>query len=253
MTAARDAGERIDALDVTLFDAVDTQSSEGDRLSWLAVQRAVRAKGGYTYLEIGSHLGGSIQQHLVDPRCLRIVSIDRRPLHHPDDRGPDNVYEGNSTARMLDNLRRVAPGRLERIECFDADASDIDPAAIAAPPDFCFIDGEHTRAAVVSDFAFCLRVCGPDAAICFHDDQVIAPAILRIVSDLKARGVPFVARKLPGVTFGIFLRDCPAARDPFVVERSHEGVRWLRRQRFRPWMPAWLRPLARRMAGLLGT
>lgn len=71
---------RIDRLDLSLFDAVETQSCDGDQLAWLAIQRSLRSVGGYTYLEIGSHLGGSLQQHVVDPKCNWIVSIDRRPV-----------------------------------------------------------------------------------------------------------------------------------------------------------------------------
>ena len=70
MTPAQDQvyEQRIERLDLSLFDSVPTQSTAGDRLSWLALQRAVRgATPGYTYLEIGSYNGGSIQQHLLDP------------------------------------------------------------------------------------------------------------------------------------------------------------------------------------------
>ena len=97
--------QRIERLDCSLFDPIPTQSSKGDRMSWLALQGAVRrAAPSYTYLEIGSHLGGSIQQHWIDPRCSLIYSIDKRPLEQPDDRGAVFAYAGNSTARMLGNL-----------------------------------------------------------------------------------------------------------------------------------------------------
>jgi hypothetical protein len=236
--------ERIDSLDVGLFNSIETESSDGDRLAWLAVQRALRKPSGYTYLEIGSHLGGSIQQHLPDPLCRLIVSIDKRPASQPDDRGTVFHYEGNSTTRMLDNLRRVVPNCLDKLVCFDTDARDIEPSQVRVQPDFCFIDGEHTYDAVMSDFAFCLRVCSPDAAIYFHDDWIIARALGTIVSDLRRRGVPFVARKLSGVTFGIFLGNCPASRDRYVLEHSLDGFRWLRRQQFVNLIPTWMRPTA---------
>jgi hypothetical protein len=237
-------GERIDALDTGLFDSIETQSSAGDRRAWLAIQRAVRRPSGYNYLEIGSHLGGSIQQHLPDPLCRGIVSIDKRPAYQPDDRGTVFHYEGNSTARMLENLRRVAPDCLDKLHCYDADTRDIDPGKLPARPDFCFIDGEHSHRAVLSDFAFCLQASSPDAAICFHDDWIISRAIGTIMSDLKRQGVPFVARKLSGVTLGIFLGNCPAARDQYILQHSRDGSRWLRRQRIIKWIPAWVRPTA---------
>ncbi len=148
---------------------------------------------------------------------------------------------------MLDNLRRVSPDQLDKITSFDADARDIDYGGLPGA-DFCFIDGEHTYSAVLSDFAFCLRVCAPNAAICFHDDDVIARAIRAIVSDLGRKGIPFTARKLPGSTFGIFLRDCTAIRDPYLSAHSQSIRGWLFRERVRSWLPTPLLPVARWLA-----
>ena len=72
--------ERIDDLDLSVFDLVPSQTSDAEKRSLLAVQRAVaRRFGAYNYLEIGSHLGGSLQPHVRDPRCAHIDSIDLRP------------------------------------------------------------------------------------------------------------------------------------------------------------------------------
>jgi hypothetical protein len=245
-------GDRIESLDTSLFDLISTQSSDGDRRAWLAVQRAIRRSSGYAYLEIGSHLGGSIQQHVVDPLCRQIVSIDKRPLIQPDDRGQDFHYEGNSTQRMLDNLKRVSTEGTSKIICFDADASQIDRTQIPAPPDFCFIDGEHTYSAVLSDFDFCLKVCAPDAAICFHDDIVTHRALSEILGNLRRMAIPFTARKLTGVTFGIFLRDCRATNDPYILSHSKDADAWLRYKKLKDWVPGWLQPAARGAAKLLG-
>ena len=78
-------------LDLGLFAQITSQSTESDKRSLLAVQDAVREivgpEGKYNYLEIGSYLGGSIQPHLIDQRCERIFSIDKRPKVHlmPED------------------------------------------------------------------------------------------------------------------------------------------------------------------------
>jgi hypothetical protein len=101
---------------------------------------------------------------------------------------------------------------------------------------------------VLSDFAFCLRVCAPNAAICFHDDNIIAPALRAIVSDLRRQGVPFTARKLTGATYGIFLRDCPAIGDSYLSAHSQTAGRWFFRQRLCSWVPAPLLPAARWVA-----
>src|SRR4051812_12044666 len=89
--------DRIAELDLSLFDVIPSQSTSDDKGSLLALQLAVRdAVGEYTYLEIGSYLGGSIQPHLLDPECRKIYSIDKRPRSQPDERGIDYIYENNS-------------------------------------------------------------------------------------------------------------------------------------------------------------
>ena len=63
---------RVAALDLSLFDAIPSQSSAWDRRSLLACQAAIRQRiGRYVYLEIGSHLGGSLQTHVLDPGLPR--------------------------------------------------------------------------------------------------------------------------------------------------------------------------------------
>lgn len=163
--------ERIENLDTTLFDAISSQTSLGDRRSLLAIQRATaKAYQKYTYLGIGSHLGGSIQPHLVDPRCKKIYSIDPRPYQQPDDRAPGYVatYEDNSTERML-HLLRESYGSTEKIMCFELNTCDIDVSNIEESPELIFIDGEHTKSAVLADFDFCSKVADSRATIIFHD------------------------------------------------------------------------------------
>jgi len=92
----------IAGLDISLFSAIESQSTDDDKRSLLACQLAVRElRDPYIYLEIGSYIGGSIQPYLLDPRCKRIYSIDKRPAKQPDERGIDYIYENNSTARMM--------------------------------------------------------------------------------------------------------------------------------------------------------
>ncbi len=241
----RNFARRLEALDVTLFGAIESQSTDDDRRAWLAVQRAVRRSSGYVYLEIGSHLGGSIQQHIVDPWCRAIVSIDKRPESLPDDRGRVVRYQDNSTARMRENLARIAPDGLGKLRCFDADASRVDPATVAERADFCFVDGEHTHAAVLSDFDACRRLATPDAAICFHDAWVVHRAIAAILDALRADGVSFDARKLGGSTFAIFLGNGPARTDARIRAASRDGAAWLRARRMRDRVPKPLVPAAR--------
>jgi len=246
-------------LDLDLFSKIDSQSTQNDKQSFLAIQLAVRnLRPGYKYLEIGSYLGGSIQPHLLDDRCSKIYSIDKRPIEPPDDRGQRFRYEGNSTARMLALLRAIDPDdQTAKIACFDADARDIDPTLISDPPHLCFIDGEHTRAAVASDFAFCRRVCSPRAVICFHDDWIIYPALADILRSLQTQGTPARAFKLGGSTFAIALGTTSLPEDTFLRENAVDGrrfIRWMRLRRIaKRLLPSFLYPVVRLVRRLTGT
>jgi hypothetical protein len=220
--------QRIDNLGLQLFAHIESQSTAGDRKSWLALQRAVRrAREQYAYLEIGSHLGGSIQPHLVDPRCSKIFSIDPRPLEQPDARGPTFRYEGNSTERMLENLRRIDSTQTPKITCFDCDASEVDSTVMEPPPDICFIDGEHTYSAVLSDFEFCLKVVSSNGVICFHDCWFLAPILSVIEKSLRVRSVPFASFKMMDDTYAIALANCPVIYDEIVNRLSTKGSKFL--------------------------
>src|SRR5262245_59764310 len=101
---------RIERLDLSLFSGIESLTTDLDKRSLLACQLAVRhLRDSYVYLEIGSHLGGSLQSHVLDDRCEHIFSIDKRPARQPDERGQDDQYPDNSTDRMLDNLKSVSP------------------------------------------------------------------------------------------------------------------------------------------------
>ncbi len=216
------AHDQIDAIDLAVFDRVPSQTTADDRRSLLAVQRAVaRHFGEYCYLEIGSHLGGSIQPHLIDPRCRRIYSIDPRPEHQPDDRGLQGHYPGNSTARMLENLRAIAPDRVERVRMFEHTSTDVDPVCIDDPPHLCFIDGEHTTAAVLADLDLCRRVCHSDGSIVLHDAGVLWMPIGRTLRQLEREGVDATALVLGGSVMAIAFGASPL--------RSDDGVRGLQR------------------------
>ncbi len=211
--------DRVENLSTDLFASIPSQTSVKDRRSLLAVQRSTaRRFGRFAYLEIGSHLGGSIQPYLLDPRCDAIYSIDSRPASQPDDRsrGCRVAYEGNSTQRMLDRLREVSPERLAVVRCFEANASEVDPAKIERRPHVVFIDGEHTRRAVVSDFEFCRRVLAPGGTIVFDDFPIVYPGVLEILRSLRRAGELFTTARLEGKAFGVFFDEDVVAGDPFL-------------------------------------
>ena len=197
---------RVKRLDISLFDEIDSQTCADDRRSMLAIQEAVSARcPSFTYLEIGSHLGGSIQPFLLDPRCARIVSIDKRPTAQADERGGAGRYPGNSTERMLKNLRSIAKDQVVKVTTFDADSSAVKPSMLPSKVAVCFIDGEHTNAAVERDFAFCESVLTHPGLIYFHDSDIVFQALANIVERLKAAGRSFHAYNLPSSIFVIDL------------------------------------------------
>jgi len=188
---------RIQRLDTELFSQIVSQTSNADKRSLLAAQICTRECGdGYVYLEIGSHLGGSIQPHLLDSKCTKIYSIDKRPSAQPDERGGAHAYPGNSTERMLSLLRAIDPPKAMKIECVDGDTKSISPSLISLAPNLCFIDGEHTPEATVADFDFCRRVCAENATILFHDYRVVFRGLRSVISKLKNEGRRFSAHAL---------------------------------------------------------
>ena len=212
--------ERVESLDLSLFEKIGSETSTEDRRSLLAVQRVTtRRHARYVYLEIGSHLGGSIQPHLVDSRCNRIYSIDPRPSQQLDDRSEGCVhnYDNNSTERMLELLRVIAPNEVSKIQCFNLDASEVDPSQITDKPQLVLIDGEHTQKAALSDFRFCNGVISNDGIIVFHDFGIIFPAIREICNTLDKKNQKYIPLKLEGSVFAIFFDTDTIQSDPYLM------------------------------------
>jgi hypothetical protein len=174
--------QRLRARDPSLFKWVESQTGIEDQRSLLAIQDAVASRGPYRYLEIGSFKGGTLQPHIVDPRCRSVLSIDPRPGVSADERFEGGYdYGGVSTAAMLWNLRSVPGGNADKIETLEASVEEI--VGGDYPADVCFIDGEHTNAAALRDARFCLRAIQGNGIIAFHDRAVVAVGIQRFLSE----------------------------------------------------------------------
>lgn len=210
-----------------IFAAIDSQTSPNDRATLVAVRDAVRRHlGSYAYLEIGSHLGGTLQAFVQDAACTHLYSIDSRPAAQPDERGGAWGYPNNTTDRMRALLTAIDPMVGERLLTLDADASTIDPAVIYPRPHLLFVDGEHTDVAVCSDAEFCRSVAHPDGAvIVFHDAQIVYRGLERLLSKWRADGVAFHAYPLPDcvmvVELGLSIHDDVAVW-PLLLD-SHVG------------------------------
>lgn len=235
----KDIIKNIDNLELFLFKNIFNQTSDEYKRSLLAVQRiTANTNCQYTYLEIGSYLGGSIQTHLLDRRCKKIYSIDSRPFQVPDDRSPGSKasYKGNSTERMLQLLRDVDPKEVFKIRCFEMVASEVDPQQIDVSPQIAFIDGQHTKNAVLSDFEFCYKVIDDHGTILFHDLGIVYPAIIDICKDLDKRHRNYLPLQLGINVFGIFFDATKVYSDPFLNLQYKRNKHILLQLRLKRWL-----------------
>jgi hypothetical protein len=193
-------------------------------------------KPNYTYLEIGSHLGGTLVPHLIDPLCRHIYSVDKRPLSVLDERGVYFDYPNNSTQRMLGVLRQhVSPSALCKLQTFDADVSDLNKNQVQMETDLIFIDAEHTNIAVFRDFLKSAQFAGQSFMTVFHDANLLIDGIHNIETFLQHIGIPFKSYFLPDVVYAVAIRDLIHAADealqPFSIERN----KFIERSRLSLW------------------
>lgn len=199
--------DMISAMDVAIF-AVESQSSAGDKASFLLLQNLARNFfGQYHYLEVGSHLGGTLMPHLLDPQCGSALSIDKRPSSQPDERREVFFYENNSTARMVARLQTCVPaGMLLKLRTFDGDASELETDAMPVAPHLALIDAEHTNRAAFRDFLSVYRHMAPHAIIAFHDSDLVMDAILNAQAFLdferKANRLFFLPDRVAAIALG---------------------------------------------------
>jgi len=221
------AANAVNPDDASTF-VVESQTSHNDKVSLLRIQRLIGSRlGAYAYVEVGSHLGGTLAPHLADPRCRMAISIDPRPLEHPDAFGRSFVYNGNSTARMLEVLKSALPETcLAKLTTFDLDAAEVPHAEIKARADLVMIDGEHTVVAAFSDVMSLLPAVSESAVISFHDANLVADAIRNLERFLTYAGVKFATMFLPDNVCAIGLR---SMADPVVADL---GPHALDRDRF---------------------
>jgi len=217
--------ELVKTLDIRVFK-VPTQTSEVDRVSLLRLQNLVAdACPGYRYLEIGSHLGGSIFPHLVDARCASIVSVDPRPPSQPDERGQTFDYEENSSARMMDVLSEVlGASAANKVHTIDRDITEVAPADIGRGVHLVLIDAEHTNRAAFRDFARALRMIERDAIIAFHDSNLLVDALWNIEEFLSFIGQPhrgfYLLDQVYAVALGNMVDPATAKLGPCCLDRE---------------------------------
>jgi hypothetical protein len=189
-------------LDTNVFK-IESQSSEADKVSFLRLQAVVsETVSQYVYLEIGSHMGGTLLPYLLDPNCHKVISIDLRPQSQKDERARRFYYAPDAEGEMLARLKEAAGDlALTKVSTFDCDIKDVDPKALPTVH-IALVDGEHTNTACFSDADCLLNVVNSDSIVVFHDANLVIDAILnfeRMLSRMKLKH------------FLLFLPHCVAA------------------------------------------
>jgi chloramphenicol O-acetyltransferase type B len=249
----QDFENRIARLDCGLFDEMGSQSSEEERASWLALQRAVRIpKVQFTYLGIGPSAGGSILPFLLDPKCSQVFWTSKRNADSADARSELLRYRDSSIQGVVEELRAVAPGQLSKLVRVDTDVRDVEAAFSANAPDLCFIDGVQSTEAAVGDFRLCLRVCALDAVIYFRHAALSRPAIHECMHLLMHGNRQHVAYMLPGDTFAVALDGSPVNSDPGIREMATGGKWWLASTDFSDSVISAVKSTLRRIRNALG-
>jgi methyltransferase family protein len=167
--------------DVAYEFPIASQTSVADKLALLQIRGIMdRQLSEYSYLEIGSFLGGSLTPFLRDPHCRRILSIDERNRQQPDERGIRYDYVGITHQTMIDGLRTHGFD-VGKLQTFDGSVSAYRDAGEKF--DLAFIDGEHTDLACFRDFIHSRPLLKDDAIVVFHDSSLVYKA-LRIIQEL---------------------------------------------------------------------
>jgi hypothetical protein len=192
--------------DISIF-TVESQTLPGDRQTFIDCQNIIRNRfERYVYLEVGSHLGGTLLPHLLDPHCASAISIDPRPASQTDERGRQFDYPDNSSGRMIELLSRHVPrGAMLKLQTYDVDTSALAELPIAANVRLALIDGEHTNRAVFRDFLRLLPYLEKDSIVLFHDANLVFDALLNIEEFLLFSGTKHKALFLPDIVFAIAL------------------------------------------------
>lgn len=210
--------------DINIYSSIKSQTTENDHYSFLTLlnwQRNISKE--YCYLEIGSHLGGTLQPFLLDPRCTYIYSIDKRPEFQPDERGRDFYYENNSSERMMEFLKQIS-SETEKIKCIDKSSTEIKPKEIVIKPNLCFIDGEHTDKAAFNDFQFCLKILEKNGTIIFHDANIVFNGIRKALNYLDKKDISYKAFNLPDSLFVVSF-DLSIIEDSGITERIFDNYK----------------------------
>ena len=214
--------DRINSCDISIFQ-VESQSTDKDKASFLKIQKFIRQSyDNFCYLEVGSHLGGSILPYLLDNKCSSIISVDPRPHTFHDERGI-LIYNDNSTQRMIETLA-LAGGQvsLAKLKTIESDISSVRQGQIGSNLRVSLIDAEHTNEAVFRDFVAVYNMTEMDSLIALHDSALLIDGCRNIETFLRYLNVHHKVFYLPDnvflVAFGSLAERAAEIFDPIAFD-----------------------------------
>ncbi len=187
---------------------IPSQTSSEDREVLKLALKCLKARGDFSYVEIGSFKGGSLAPFLAEDSCRQVLSIDDRNRQQPDERGVLFDYGGFSSQDMIDNLTKAGLN-IDKLRIHDGDIENLPPLSISPYPkfDLGFIDAEHTDTAVFKDFMCLQPLMEADHTILFHDSTLVARGLEIIKTYLRCKKVDVTiarnhASEITGFFFG---------------------------------------------------
>lgn len=171
---------------------IPNQLSGQDIQTLISIMNFVCSHGPYSYLEIGSYLGGSLQWHLSNSHCKQIVSIDKRSQDKiKDERHIDYAY--TVTTQDMLNVLTLNNLPIDKLTAIDGTVDNI-PGNLQF--DLVFIDAEHTNQAVFYDGQKCLAAAKENSVIMFHDDWIVFRGIDKLAELLTKSNRKFCIFKI---------------------------------------------------------
>ena len=137
------------------------------------------------------------------------------------------MYEGNTVARMLEQLAKLPDVDMGKLSTFDAGTDALSASALPVRPDFAFVDGEHTDEAVLRDAHFCAEALRGRGVIAFHDYPIVADGISEFVRAAWTE-ISF-ALAFTGRVFAVELGGAGILRSPVIdraVSSSWHSLMW---------------------------
>ena len=181
---------------INTFFPIHSQTSREDKVFLINTIRLLNSNlNSYNYLEIGSYLGGSLTPFIIDKKCKKILSIDKRNLKLSDERGENFDYKNIPEKKMFLNIKKYNLST-KKIKTFNGKIKDFKKKNDKY--DLVFIDGEHTDHNCYEDFLYSLNFIKKNSIVMFHDSPVIYKAISLIFIYLDKEKIPYSFIKKSG-------------------------------------------------------